>query len=306
MPKSPPRKRVRRAKYTAEMKMLVRELYPLCRTIEDKEELANRLGMDSIHKLYNLASRLKVTRSYDDEETLCEGDIEDRPGRDRSRLKLRQQINETHFTSADNRYIREHFGSMRPDEIAFQRGHSETAILYRARQMRLRTFPRFWDLERVRAWLDLEDCTVEDLRSEGLVIFSLPDRRRKVQIVVVSTDSLAQWMISNNRARLLRRAGADEFFIQEVLETIEGGKKTGPQRESCTYLSAGHTCMNPFAGIGFGLFCAKTERHEAGEDPKCRVREVDVADLEAARHDPEGIPRIRRGVGRQLPVTGNP
>lgn len=46
--------------YNDEMMQLVEEKYPLCSSKEDRQALAAEIGLDSIQKLYNLASRLKA------------------------------------------------------------------------------------------------------------------------------------------------------------------------------------------------------------------------------------------------------
>lgn len=50
-----------RGHYVLEQKLMVKKLYSSCRTLEEKQELADRLGIDSMAKLYNLASRMKAT-----------------------------------------------------------------------------------------------------------------------------------------------------------------------------------------------------------------------------------------------------
>ncbi len=183
----------KRAKYTQEMKRIVREKYPLCQTLEDKQELAESLGMDSIHKLYNLASRLKVTRSYDEwaespfardnNNIMTENQIQITPGqgRDPGRLKIRESIGETNFRQEDDRFLQKNFGSMRIEDIAFQRGHTESAMLYRARKLGLRQAVLYWDILKVQAWLNLSTTEIEALPEEGVDIFPLADRRGEIQ-----------------------------------------------------------------------------------------------------------------------------
>lgn len=47
-----------RVSYSEETKAKVQELYPLCKTPEDRQKLADALGVKSTSRLYNLASRL--------------------------------------------------------------------------------------------------------------------------------------------------------------------------------------------------------------------------------------------------------
>ncbi len=57
-----------RRRYTTQDQAIVRRKYPLCTTLEEKEALAKELKIDSIHKLYNLASQLRVMESYQAEQ----------------------------------------------------------------------------------------------------------------------------------------------------------------------------------------------------------------------------------------------
>ena len=51
-----------RTRYSSYVKDQVKKRYPLCRTTEDKQTLADELEIGSVPKLYNLASRLGATR----------------------------------------------------------------------------------------------------------------------------------------------------------------------------------------------------------------------------------------------------
>jgi hypothetical protein len=268
-----------RAKYTSHMKQLVRDKYPLCRTLEDKEELARELGMDSIHKLYNLASRLQVTRSYDDwdaeDADMPFGDRYD-PTKDEQRLWQREDPKTTKFSAEDDRYLEAHFGRTPIDQIAFHREHTETATLYRARQLGLCKPVRYWDIRKVSPWLGMSVGELQQRSEEGLDIYPLCDREGRIQIQVVSTTSIARWIISHDKELVER--DADKFFIKDIKEQIKALQKEEVRWESCIFLGAGHVCRNPFSGV-YGMFCTNTERHRAGEDPKCSVRTLHIEDL---------------------------
>lgn len=275
----------RRAKYTNAQKELVRDKYPLCRTLEDKEALAAELGIESIHKLYNLASRLRATRTYD-EWAVGSGDTsDDMPDRydatdDLDRLRLRETPADTTFTAEDDRYLKRSFGRQTIEQISFHRGHTETAMLYRARHLGLRRPVRYWDTTKVEAWLNIEPAEWEDIEKEGVDRFPLRNRRQEVVMILVSTTSLFRWLVQGNRwQRLVAHAGADEFFVREIIETVPEIQAGETEWESCRFLSAGHVCMCPYALNSFGLFCSNNERHAAGEDPKCTVRGLRIGDV---------------------------
>lgn len=279
-----PNTRPRRAKYTERQKQLVRDRYPLCRTLEDKEALAAELGMTSIHKLYNLASRLRVTRSYDEwnsgEEAQEERPERYDPGADESRLRMRESFSETTFSDEDRRFLRANFGRLRIEDIAFHRGHTETAMLYLARHMGLRRPARLWEAGKVLAWLGMDADDWDHMIGEGVDRFMLRDRRGRVQVDVVTTTSVARWLVQGNRwQRLIQAHGADEFFIREIIESVALLRERRTEWEACTFLTAGHTCCNSFASNSFGLFCTNSDRYEAGRDPKCAVRSLSVEDV---------------------------
>lgn len=277
--------RPQRAKYTEEQKQLVRDKYPLCRTLDDKESLARELGMSSIHKLYNLASRLHVTRSYD-EWNGAEGDEPDGPERydaatDGSRLRMRESFAATEFSEEDDRFLTSNFGRIKIEAIAFHRGHSETAMIYRARHLGLRRPNRIWETDKVTAWLGLDERDWPSLEKEGLDRLLLRGRRGEVISDVVTTTSLARWLVRGNRwQQLVRTHGADEFFIREIIESVALLQRRATSWESCAFLSAGHVCLNSFAANSVGLFCTRNaDKHEAGEDPKCQVKHLSLEDV---------------------------
>jgi hypothetical protein len=265
-----------RTRYTRWQKQQVMLHYPSCRTTRDKEELAERLqilddaGEPSVAKLYNLASRLKVTQGHDQQERLA-------AITDQDRLKERQDPTQTTFNGKDDRYIKSEHGRRTPDAIAFHLGHTETAALYRARQLGLRRPAKNWPALKVARWLDLSDAELRSLRSEGIDIYRLHDRRGRLQLELVSTTSLWRWLENGGRKKLKDR-NPDAFFLLELAETKELILADPTAWESCEYLSYGHICSNPYAD-SYGLYCPNNERYRAGEDPKCGARMLDLTDL---------------------------
>lgn len=278
-----------RAQYTPEMKRLVREKYPLCRTYDDKLELANELGMESIHKLYNLASRLRVTRTFDEE---VEGDA---PALAPTRRRNHIDPSEVVFSAEDDRFLKKHFGRMLIEEIAFQRDLPESAMLKRARELKLRRPTLYWQADRVADWLGMTMNELRAREAEGLDIFSLPGRHGEEKLAVISTTSIARWLLTDGRIEAFRKAGtADTFFLDELVGSIDA-IRNGASAEVCRFLSPGHTCMNPMTGIRYGLFCPKTDRHPAGGDPKCNMRDRRMDEL-------ADLARKARRTGNTLPI----
>jgi hypothetical protein len=265
-----------RTRYTRWQKQQVKLHYPSCRTTKDKEELAERLGIvddqgrPSVAKLYNLASRLKVTQGHDQEERQA-------AITDHERLLEREAPGDTVFTPQDDRYIRSEHGRRPTDAIAFARGHTETATLYQARRLGLRKPVKNWNAVKVARWFGMTDEELHALRDEGLDIYRLHDRKGRLQLEVVSTTSIWRWLENGGRERLNGR-GADQYFLLELDECREHILKNPTDWESCEYLSPGHTCNNPYAD-SYGLYCPNNERYNAGEDNKCGARMLDLVDL---------------------------
>lgn len=263
---------------------MVRRHYPLCRTTRDRENLARELGIDSVAKLYNLASRLGATgKNGAVVKTVAMAQEEER-------LLQREEPGEIIFTPEADHYLRAEFGRRAASVIAFRLHHTETAVLYRARHLGLRRPVRYWDVVKVAFWLGLELHELQAMAASGLDIhpFHDPSSGRLVK-EVVSTISLARWMTQPKIQRLLEERDADRFFLLEILESVKDiqSHHPNPERgefERCKFLSGDHICMNTYA-VSYGLYCTNTERQRAGEDPNCSVRTMEIDDL---RPDEQG------------------
>lgn len=260
-----------RARYSAHIKEQVRTRYPLCRTTADKEALARELGISSVNKLYNLASRLGVGGS--------DGEAASAAARDRSRLLIRENPGEVKWTRTALKYLRQEFGRKTIEEIAFHLSHSETAVLFKARELGLRKPVKLWNLEKAAAWLGFSTNELRAREEEGLDIYPLGNRQNQLELEVVTTTSLARWMRIKKVAKELKARDADLFFIKEIEESVEEIAEGEAKFEKCRYLSHGHVCQNPFTEASFGLFCTNTDRQEAGMDPRCTVRTLPLEDL---------------------------
>jgi hypothetical protein len=265
--------RQQRARYSNYVKEQVRQRYPLCRTTEDKEALARELGIDSVAKLYNLASRLGATGKEEAKsQTYALAEEEDR-------LLVREDPSKTEFTPEADRYLKDNFGRRAASVIAFHLHHTETAVLYRARHLDLRRPVKYWDVVKVAFWLGLELHELQERVREGLDIYPFHDPQTgRLVKEVVSTISLARWMAKPEVRKLLADRNADEFFLREIAESVEGIQAQRAEFERCKFLSHDHICMNTYA-VSCGLYCTNTERQRAGEDPNCSVRTMEIDDL---------------------------
>lgn len=257
----------KRTRYSDEVKEQVRLRYPLCRTTADKRELAKELGIDSVSRLYNLASRLEVAGAGEQDVELGEQPL---PVLDFDQVK---------FTRKSDQYIKREFGRRPIEDIAFRLRLSETAVMYRARQLKLRKPVKFWDLQKTLRWLNLNEQHLPELRLQGLETFPLAGLDGQKEKTIVSTSSLARWLKNKRRRRKILKDGADPFFILEIEESIDQLVQGGNNFELCSFLSHGHVCMNPLSRSSYGYYCTNNEVYRAGDDPKCHVKALRVEDL---------------------------
>lgn len=256
-----------RTRYSAYIKEQVRQRYHLCRTTKDKEELAEELGIGSVSKLYNLASRLGAAGK--------ESELLD--PRQSSESAVREKPGQVDWTGASDRYLRDEFGRRPIEDIAYHLGRSETAVLYRARHLGLRTPVKHWRLDKVASWFGMNEAEFKSLRKEGVDIHPLKNPQGEVSLELVSTTSLGRWLQKkSNRAKL---RDPDEIFILEIEESIQDLLDGSDVFEKCKFLSHGHVCQNPFTETSFGLFCTNNEKYDAGDDPRCTVRTLAIEDL---------------------------
>jgi len=252
----PTSSRARRARYSQDLKQQVRLRYPHCRTLADRRELAQELGIGSVQKLYNLASRLGVTQrqgeAFADHNHVQEAQA---VALDPQRLQLREDPGSCEFTDRDDAYLRRHFGRLPLGVIAFQRNHTEVAMAYRARRLGVRGFAHYYELQHVVAWLSI---SAPQLRARGVAVHPCCNRRGEVTAVLVSTLDLARAVMRDGWWRELSAGGADRFFLGEL---IESAAADAGAFEEDIWVSHGHTCLCPFAGLSYGLFYR-------GDDPK--------------------------------------
>lgn len=259
----------RRTLYTEAQKQIVAERYPFCVTRQEKLELAEQVGLQSLEQLYNLANRLRVTRTH--QERIARDGLErHQPAFDPARLLMREDPATTTFTEEDDAYLRRRFGRVYIEQIAFHLGHTESATLVRARELGLRKFCRYWDAQKVVAWLGR---SLAELNARGVQHYPCVDRKGNPAITLISTASLLRWIDDPRFAEDLAQEGrVDRFFHQELTDLRQEILTGTPIFETSRWVSHGHVCLNPWSGVSFGLF-------DDGSDRKMFGRDLHPADL---------------------------
>lgn len=270
-PASTAARRPGRPIYTDEQKRIVVEQYQYCHTRAEKEALARRLGM-SMEQLYNLANRLKATRTY--QERAQRAGTASSAAFAPERLRLREDPASTVFTAEQDGYLTRHFGYQARgrkhlEEIAFHLGHTESAMMVRARHLGLRRFCKYWDRRKIVPWIGQDEQT---LRSWGVEFFPCLDRRAELAITLASTSSLLRMLEADGRRQELADAGADLFFLLELGELTEALRDGEALWEVSRWISHGQTHLNPWGGVSFGLF-------DDGSDDAIPGRELHPSDL---------------------------
>jgi len=246
---------------------MVRALYPLCKTPEDRDRLAQMLGIGSRQKLYNLASRLEATRPHAGSSEDWTAEEGYNATRDYARLYLRDDLDTLVWTKDDDRYLREHFGRTFIEEIGGFLDRTETAVAYHARELGLRNVPKYYDIRKVAPWLGISVKDLFLLIRHGLELFPCTDDTGKLRITLVSTTSLARTLLRGRLwKRLVDKYDADIIFIKDVIESVVALQREEAVWEPNPWVSHGHTCLNPFSETCFGLFYDGYDEKMAGDD----------------------------------------
>lgn len=268
------KKSKRAPKYPEAIRDRVLAEYPYCTTPDEKQELADSLGMDSLNKLYNLASRLKATRTTNEDDMHMgieqADDVEAMLLKDQN-AKVISKISTTVFTEADDEYLKNHWGNTKLSMISAQRRHSEPALLYRARHLGLRKLQPQWDIKDVSRYISLPEDYLLHI-SELQIMSTQSSVENKLAHKFVSTINLYNWI---QTVDLMQdsNGSVDEFFLKELEESHDGIMNLRERWEGCKFITPDHRCSNPASFNSYGLYCAKVEgQHEAGEDPKCQAR----------------------------------
>lgn len=292
-----------RAQYSDWTKQQVSWLYPLCLTRDDRIDLAEDLGIESLAKLYNLGSRLEATRGHDT--------AVDEPWSDVARLMLRDDPETIEWLPRHDRYITNAWRHLFIEQIAFRLGVSETAVAYRARQLGLRNVCAYWDAKKVIKWLGIDGRELVKLANRtdskhSLELFPCCDSQGAYKIMLVSTMSLARVFAQDGFWKVLvDERGADRFFIKEVMEGAVAVQMTQEMLdlrkqldekgmassdldqlelletkvdasggittfEPNAWVSHGHTALNPRSSVCFGWFFDGSDEKMIGwaDDPR--------------------------------------
>lgn len=261
----------RRTLYTPEQKRLVSEQYQFCVTREEKLALARRAGLQSLEQLYNLANRLGVTRTH--QERIARHGLErDQVAFSQDHLLQREDPETAVFTAEQDTYLRRHFGRAHIEQISFHIGHSEIATAVRARQLGLRRFCRYWEAEKITAWLARSE---DELTAWGVDFFACNDRNGRHAITLVSTTSLLRLFADPRYRGDIDQQRADRFFVKELSDLLADVTDGSPMFEASRWVSHGHICLNPWAGVSFRLF-------DDGSDQKMFGRDLHPSDLTSA------------------------
>lgn len=283
---------------------ILRQGYATASTKQEKLALAKRArilnssGEPDIRKMYNVACVYGLTRRSEDltdEEfgKYMRGDtgIAERrkaftEEQEAALLALREDPATTKFTREDDKYIVAKWRKEPIQAIALARGHSETAVMYRARQLKrrqrlsggkqgklmpLRRAAHLFELQRVLGWLGLSESEVPVLRELGVEIYERQTRPGDESAGPVVVAASLYDFLQKHGPRLITERDADRYFILEILETAPELQEVRDRAalelpmlqegEACRYLSHGHTCLNQEAGPLFRLYCDGLDKH---------------------------------------------
>lgn len=242
----------------------IRRFYRYARDRDDRLWIMERFEFRDLEQVYNTANREEATVSKQSEIIGPTSPIHNE-AYDPQRLYLREDPETVQFSEQVDRYIagklvngkrkrdEGRFGTVPIEGIALFCDHTETAIMVRARHLRKRQFCKFWEVHKVLAWLGVDEQWLFD---HGVNIYNCTDTKRVVRIRLVRSSALMRMIAYPGvRDELLKR-GADKFFLLELDEMIEAVKSLPASEvwEPSRWVSHGHICLNPRAGLSFRLF----------------------------------------------------
>lgn len=256
-----------RAQYSPETKARVHVCYPICKSPEDRKRLAEDEDIGSLQKLYNMASRIDATRAHagSSEDWMADDGYD--ATQDWARLYLRDDPETVTWSKDDDRFLRDHFGRTKIEEIGVFLNRSETAVAYRVRELGLRNIPKYYDIRKVAPWLGLKVSDVMLMTKIGLEVFPCCNAEGEIKITLVSTTSLARTLLRGRLwKRLVDKYDADEFFIRDIIESIVALQKGEAVWEPSPWVSHGRVSLNPYSETCFGLFYDGYDEKMAGDD----------------------------------------
>jgi hypothetical protein len=223
---------------------LITSYYGWISNPQDRMQLMVACGYSKMAHLYSAANKHGVTSRRG-----SRGDAGSAEAGDPERLKLREHPDSARFSERDDEYLTRNFGSRRTlEEIALATGHTEIAMAVRARQLGLRQFCKYWELEKVLGWTGVSR---EELENYGMLTYPVTDLDGKVRITLASSSSLSRMVADPVILPLLRAAGCDEFFVLELSDLWSANRDDQLVSEPSCWISHAHTCLNPRAGEVF-------------------------------------------------------
>jgi len=245
-----------RAHYSLERKALIRAVYQICISPEDRARVLRVFNIKNRTQLYNLASRIGGTRPHTQSNNSAVGNDGYDSSRDYTRLYLRDDPETLLWQEDDDRVMRSHFGRTKIEDIALFLDRAETSVAYRARELKLRNIPKYYDVKKVAPWLGITVSSLFEMKEKiGLELFPCCDSRGRVQITLVSTTSLARCLLLGGLwKRLVDRYDADEIFIRDIIESMISLQNDRAAWEPNPWVSHGHTSLNPYSSACFGKF----------------------------------------------------
>jgi hypothetical protein len=223
---------------------LITTYYELITNPRDRRQLMVACGYTKMAHLYSAANKHGATNRRG-----ARGQVLNSEAHDPTRLSMREDPSTTVFTEYDDEYLRSNFGQRRSlEEIALATQHSEIAMAYRARHLGLRHFCKYWPLEKVLGWTGMSR---EELEKYGMLTYAVIDEKGKVRITLASSSSLSRMVADPIILPLMKAAGCDLFFLQELAELWDANRRGDIYWEISCWISHGHTCLNPRSGEAF-------------------------------------------------------
>jgi len=256
-----------RTHYSFEKKALIHAKYRTCKSGPDRLRVVREHDIGSIQRLYNLASRIDATRRHAGSSDDWADDDGYMASKDYARLYLRDSFKDLNWSEDDDRVMIDHFGRTPIEDIGLFLSRSETAVAYRARVLGLRNIPKYYDIKKVAPWLGIRVQDLLLMKKIGLEVFPCCDQSGEVKITLVSITSLARCLLFKGLwKRLVDKYDADEFFIRDVVASIVALQKGTAVWEPNSWVSHGHTSLNPYSYTCFGLFFDGNDTQMVGHD----------------------------------------
>ncbi len=150
-------------------------------------------------------------------------------------------MTDTILSPSSEEVLREGFGKRFLLEMADELDRCDAELMYRARQMGLRSYCEYLPLERIVAWLNLGE---KELKSWGVPVMVCKDEFNIPLVRLVSFASLVDiWQDDSIRDDFF--AQANMFLCQEIKDLIQDMQTFSARWEDSFWTSHEHTHLNP-------------------------------------------------------------